>query len=496
MFESAEIGHKIDKQHHAKKVPQLREALVEAQYKLAQDLRRPVIVVVAGVECSGRGEVVNLLNEWMDPRHIQVHASRSPLEDERLRPPMWRFWQDLPPKGRIGMFFGSWYTDPIVARVAAKMKHAKWERSVERIIRFEKMLTDEGATLVKFWLHLSQSDLKKRIKKLSSRKESRWRVTDQDRNALRSYPKFKQVVESILTETSRAWAPWVIVESSQARYRNLTVGTVLLETLRNHLANHRSALSNTAAPLQPPIDQYNILDTLDMSQCLDRVTYKRELKRHQGRVFDLTHDPRFAKTSLVLVFEGNDAAGKGGAIRRLTRAVDVRAMKIHPISAPSDEELAQPYLWRFWRRIPRLGRIAIFDRSWYGRLLVERVEGFCSRDDWMRAYSEINEFEEELTEAGIVVVKFWLSISKDEQLRRFKEREKIPFKRFKITEDDWRNRDKWEAYAEAVGDMFDRTSTRRAPWTLVEANDKAFARVKVVKTVADQLEAKLAQLTS
>ena len=192
-----------------------------------------------------------------------------------------------------------------------------------------------------------------------------------------------------------------------------------------------------------------------------------------------------------MVFEGNDAAGKGGAIRRVTGALDARSYHSVPVAAPTEEERAQPYMWRFWRQIPRHGRFTIFDRSWYGRVLVERVEGFCSENDWMRAYTEINDFEQQLARQNVAVVKFWLAISKQEQLRRFKAREKIAFKQFKITEEDWRNRKKWDAYEQAVCDMVDRTSTLIAPWTLVEANNKYHARIKVLKTVCQATEAAL-----
>ena len=199
----------------------------------------------------------------------------------------------------------------------------------------------------------------------------------------------------------------------------------------------------------------------------------------------------FKKLSLLTVFEGIDAAGKGGSIRRITGALDARFYEVIATAAPTEEERAQPYLWRFWRHMPRLGRLAIFDRSWYGRVLVERVEGFCSQSDWMRAYSEINDFEEQLIRNRTVLVKFWLSISKEEQLKRFKEREAIGFKRFKLTADDWRNREKWDQYENAVCDMIDRTGTEIAPWTLVEANDKNYARIKVLKTLCNRLEAVL-----
>jgi polyphosphate kinase 2 (PPK2 family) len=244
-----------------------------------------------------------------------------------------------------------------------------------------------------------------------------------------------------------------------------------------------------APPIIQTIDQKTVLSELNLTKKLAKKDYEPDLAKYQSRLSELMRDPRFAgKRSLVVVFEGADAAGKGGAIRRIAAAIDARQYQIIPIAAPTEEERVQPYLWRFWRHIPRTGRLAIFDRSWYGRVLVERVEGFCSEADWLRAYAEINDFEHQLAGAGVIVVKFWLQISAEEQLRRFKEREATDFKRYKITEEDWRNREKWDAYDAAVCDMVDRTSTGLAPWTLVEANDKNFARVKVLQTVCERLE--------
>jgi polyphosphate kinase 2 (PPK2 family) len=237
-----------------------------------------------------------------------------------------------------------------------------------------------------------------------------------------------------------------------------------------------------------------VLKALDMTQKVDSRDYKVKLEKLQGRLNELTSDPKFKDMSVLAVFEGNDAAGKGGSIRRITGALDARTYQVIPIAAPTEEERAQPYLWRFWRYLPRRGRVTIFDRSWYGRVLVERIEEFCSEADWMRAYSEINAFEAQMVRHNIMVVKFWLAITKDEQLRRFEERQQIGFKRFKITDEDWRNREKWEQYEQAVCDMVDRTSTLHAPWTLVEANSKDFARIKVLKTLCSAIEGKLKEL--
>ena len=491
MFESAELGHKINKVTYDKEVPNLRKELLDAQFDLAEKSKFPVIILVGGVDGAGRGETVNLLNEWMDPRFIQTHGMGDPSDEEMERPMMWRFWRALPPKGKIGVFLGSWYTWPILNRVQGLTKAAELDQSLERAKRLEKMLTDEGALIIKFWLHLSKSMQEKRLKLLENNPKTRWRVTKRDWEHYKLYDKFLTINESVIRHTSTAEAPWIVIEGADARYRSLTVGKIVLESIRKRLAesDKKKEPNVRAAPLLPSIDKLNILETLDLAQKLEKKKFDKELEKYQGKLAMLTLDPKFKDITVLAVFEGNDAAGKGGAIRRITSAVDARQYQVVPIAAPTEEERAQPYLWRFWRHIPRKGRITIFDRSWYGRVLVERVEKFCSEFDWMRAYHEINDFEAQLVRHQTVVVKFWLTISKEEQLRRFKEREKIGFKRFKITDEDWRNRDKWDAYEQAIGDMVDRTSTEAAPWTLVEANDKNFARIKVLKTLCQRIEA-------
>ncbi|MBI1174104.1 MAG: polyphosphate:AMP phosphotransferase [Sideroxydans sp.] len=493
MFESAELGHRIDKTTYDTEVPRLREALLDAQFELAQQAKFPVIILIGGVDGAGKGETVNLLNEWMDPRHIEAHAMGEPSDEERERPRMWRFWRALPPKGKIGIFFGSWYTQPIVQHVLGNIKTSQLNQSIDRINRFEKMLTDEGALILKFWFHLSKDVQKKRLKTLEKDPKTRWRVTDTDWERFKLYDKFRKVSEHALRETSTAEAPWLVVEGTDFRYRSLTVGKILLDAIRKRLDSPAKAAPLKVAPLQAPIDQLDVLDVLNMSQKLSKKLYEAELEKYQGKLNLLTRDPKFCKMSVIALFEGSDAGGKGGAIRRITAALDARYYRIIPVAAPTEEERAQPYLWRFWRHIPRTGRVTIFDRSWYGRVLVERVEKFCSEADWMRAYSEINDFEEQLVDNNTVLVKFWLAITKEEQLRRFQEREKIGFKRFKITEEDWRNREKWDDYEHAVCDMVDRTSTEIAPWTLVEANDKYFARIKILKTLCQRIEAAMKQ---
>jgi polyphosphate:AMP phosphotransferase len=492
MFESAELGHKIDKATYEAELPALREALLDAQLDLLEQKKFPVILVVGGVDGAGKGETINLLTEWMDPRNIRTHAIDAPTDEERERPRMWRFWRRLPPRGTIGIFFGSWYTDPIVARVIGDIRNAGLDQRIEEINRFERMLTDEGALILKFWFHLSKARQKKRLKALADDPRTRWRVTDLDWERFKLYDRFRDVSEHTLRMTSTAQAPWLVIEGTDARYRGLTAGKTLLAALRRRLDEPTPHSAGPAAPLAAAVDDRSVLRALDLSQALPREEYRKELEHYHGRLNLLMRHPRFQKKrGLVVVFEGNDAAGKGSTIRRVTGALDARQYAVVPVAAPTEEERAQPYLWRFWRHLPRRGCLTIFDRSWYGRVLVERVEGFCSVLDWMRAYSEINDFEEQLAQKRIVVAKFWMAISQDEQLRRFEERQQTGYKRFKITEEDWRNRDKWGLYEQAVCDMVDRTSTEIAPWTLVEANDKMFARIKVLRTLCERIEAAL-----
>jgi polyphosphate:AMP phosphotransferase len=412
-------------------------------------------------------------------------------DEERERPRMWRYWRALPPKGRIGILFGAWHTEPILNRVLGKTNDPELELAMEEIVRFERMLSDEGALILKFWFHLSKKAQKKRLQALEADPKTRWRVTDTDWERFKMYERFRKVSENALRETSTGYAPWIVVEGTDPNYRYLTVGRTLLDALTKRLAGSKPAVSRPAALPEPALDGRNLLSGLDYETRLARKDYTRKLEKYQGELNLLTRHKKFRQKSIVVVFEGADAAGKGGSIRRITGALDARHYQVIPVAAPTEEERAQPYLWRFWRSLPRRGRVTIFDRSWYGRVLVERVEKFCSEVDWMRAYREINDFEEQMTEAGGIVTKFWLTITKEEQLRRFREREKTPFKSFKITAEDWRNRKKWDDYERAVCDMIERTSNDLAPWVLVPANDKYAARINILKTLCERIEESL-----
>ena len=504
MFESAELGHTVEDAKYEKEASKLRAELLEAQYELLSDKSFPVIVLVNGVDGAGKGETVNLLNEWLDPRHVRTRAFGPPTESERLRPEMWRFWRSLPPKGKIGVLFGSWYTNPILGRVLDGMSDGKLAADLDRVRTFEQMLVDDGAVLVKLWFHLSKKTQKKRLVSLEKDKLTRWRVTPQDWKNFARYDRFRRVSEHVLHETSTGAAPWLVIDGSNANYRALAVGRALLAAIKARLGaareaaqqngkangkkNGASAMPPAAVSMLRTLATAGLLKNLPFEERLSKQKYEVKIVKAQAKLGRLSRSPKMKKRAVVVVFEGMDAAGKGGGIRRITQAVDARHYSVIPIAAPTDEERAQPYLWRFWRHLPRLGQFAIFDRSWYGRVLVERVEGFATENAWSRAYHEINAFEEELADSGIVILKFWLAITKEEQMKRFKEREATRHKQFKITAEDWRNRRKWDDYVVAASDMIARTSTSYAPWTVLEANDKHLARVRAIDTLNARLD--------
>ncbi len=512
MFEAAELGRTVPKEEYKARILTLRTELLETQRQLT-GARFPVIVVFAGVDGAGKGETVNLLNEWMDPRWIVTRAYEEPSDEERERPEYWRYWRDLPPKGRIGLFLSSWYSRPVLDRVYGRSRTADFDRQLERIAGFERTLTDDGALILKFWMHLGKSAQKKRLRTLERDPITRWRVTKRQWRHWRMYDTFVAAAERALRRTSTIEAPWTIVEGVDEAYRSLTVATSIRDAIRKALGQGRgerqpgkpaegsgrqarrmTAGQSGSPPATAPQTRgsaaaaLTILSSLDMSQAVSRKAFATDLEKYQGRLNLLQRKAAQKGVSTILVFEGLDAAGKGGAIRRITGALDARSYQVIPIAAPTDEERAHHYLWRFWRHLSRAGRLTIFDRSWYGRVLVERVEGFATEREWRRAYSEIDEFEAQLVDHGIVLRKYWVHISQDEQLRRFKEREKAHYKRWKLTDEDWRNRAKWTDYERAVNDMVERTSTRVAPWAVIEGNDKYFARLKVLKTVCSSIK--------
>ena len=491
MFESAELGHRIAKADYEREEPVLRARLLALQYQLLAKASFPVVILIGGVDGAGKGETLNVLHEWMDPRHIVTTAFGEMSDEERERPRMWRYWRALPPKGRIGILFGAWHSDPILDRVAGRTTEGQLLRAAEQIVRLERMLVDEGALLLKFWFHLSKKAQKERMEALESDPKTRWRVTETDKKRFKQYDTFRAVSELALRRTSTGHAPWTIVEGRDPNYRYLTVGRTLADALERRLVERTVHPVPPVPPPEPAMDGVTVLSSLDYSLKLPAKAYRKDLEKYQGKLNLMTRKPKFRERSLIAVFEGMDAAGKGGAVRRVVWPLDARGYRVIPIAAPSEEERAQPYLWRFWRHLPRRGRVTIFDRSWYGRVLVERVEKFCTELEWMRAYGEINDFEEQLHASGAIIVKFWMTITPEEQLARFHAREESAFKSFKITPEDWRNRERAADYDQAVCDMIDRTNTAYAPWVIVPSNDKYFARITVLRTLCERLDAAL-----
>ena len=496
MFEAAELGQTLSKVDYDEGLAKLRPALLEAHFAL-KDTKVPVIVIVSGADGAGKGEVVHRLNEWLDPRGVDTQAFWQSSDEERERPRYWRFWRALPARGRIGILFGSWYSEPIIRRVYGEIKTSKLDTEMDRIAFFEKMLADDGAVIVKLWFHLSKKAQRRRLQDLESNSKTHWRVLPSDWKHFKLYDKFTVVSERAIRRTDAGHAPWHLIEAADRRHRELTAGQILLQAIQAKLAELQKGkvapapAKSAKAPARRAKSGITILDHVDLSQRLSDKEYVAQLEKQQSRLTRLTWAAWEKKVASVALFEGWDAAGKGSAIRRVTAAMDPRIYRIIPIAAPTDEERARHYLWRFWRHLPRAGMTTIFDRSWYGRVLVERVEGFAREDEWKRSFLEISDFEEQLADSGIVVSKFWIHIGKDEQLRRFKQREEIAFKRYKITAEDWRNRQQWDAYKLAINDMVAHTSTEFAPWTLVAGNDKKFARVQIVKTLCQHLEAAL-----
>ena len=502
MFEAAELGRRVSKAEYKRRVPILREALLEAQCRLRED-DFSVILIIGGVDGAGKGAVENALNTWIDPRWMVTHAFDEPTQEERERPAYWRFWRALPARGQIALLLSAWYSKPLLDR-AYGAPAEKLEAALDEIIGFEKLLTDDKTVLLKIWLHLGKVEQKKRFKRLEKDDLQRWQVTETDWKHWQMYDHFVAAAERTITRTSTGAAPWHIVEGADSNYASLHVAQLLLSTIESRIEKQNqqqelqpqaqgfespeSVGSQAAQGPSAPDRPLTVLSTVDMSCKLSSAEYTKLLAIHQGRLNELQRRAVDEGTSSILVFEGWDAAGKGGTIRRINAAVNSRTVKVHPVSMPTDEESAHHYLWRFWRCVPRAGRMAILDRCWYGRVLVERVNAFATESEWRRAYAEINLFEQQLVQHGIVLLKFFLHITPEEQLRRFRERENTPYKRWKLTDEDWRNRNHWDDYEIAVHDIVERTSTAAAPWILVAANDKRHARIKVLEHICKALD--------
>ena len=480
-----------------------RKVMDEAEEKLGllqrecKDAGIPVILVFEGMGAAGKGVQINRLIQALDPRGFDVYACDRPTEDEQMRPFLWRYWTKTPAKGRIAVFDRSWYRSVQVDRFDGLTPEDKLGDAYQDILSFEKQLCDDGTVIMKFFLYIDKEEQKKRFKKLEGSKETSWRVTTEDWNRNKDFDRYLKMNEEMLEKTDTDYAPWVIIEAVDKDYAALKIVSSVMDRLEYELEHHRLRGGNPVQKQEVKTRERfknGVLSGIDLSKSLTEEEYKTRLKKLQKRLAELHSELYRLRIPVVIGFEGWDAGGKGGAIKRLTSNLDPRGYRVNPTAAPNDIEKVHHYLWRFWNSVPKAGHIAIFDRTWYGRVMVERIEGFCSEAEWRRAYQEINEMESHMANAGAVVLKFWLHIDKDEQERRFKERQANPAKQWKITDEDWRNREKWDQYEEAVNEMLIRTSTTYAPWIVVEGNDKRYARVKVLQTVVDALEKKIKEV--
>jgi AMP-polyphosphate phosphotransferase len=488
MFETAELGSVCSKQEYETRVPEIRTRLLKAQTLLEQ-ARFPVIVLISGVAGAGKRETTNVLHEWLDARYLVSETYSPPSEEERERPEYWRYFRWLPQAGRIGLYQGSWYTRPLRERVRGHIGSDHFGRDLERIRRFEQLLAEDGALFIKLWFHLSKRGQKRRLERLERDPKTSFLVTKADWKHHAQYDRFIPVCERAVRETSTGFAPWSLIEATDDRHRNLSAANEILSRLEARLALPKVEPEHKPEPPRP--DPITILDRIDLTKTLSKEEYQARIPALQARLSGLARKQSKRRMSTIVVFEGADAAGKGGAIRRVVPALEAGQYRVIPIAAPNEEERAYHYLWRFYRQLPRRGKITIYDRSWYGRVLVERVEGFASTEEWSRAYSEINDFERELVDDGIVLVKFYLHLSAEEQLRRFQAREREPWKQHKISPEDYRNREKRNQYEGAAAEMIARNSTEFAPFHLVSGEDKRHARVTILQTLCERIEKSL-----
>ncbi|MDH6086437.1 polyphosphate:AMP phosphotransferase [Umezakia ovalisporum] len=495
MLDTLNLKLSLDKATYKSEIDRLMHQLRELQ-NACWGKKLPVIVVLEGWAASGKGGLVKQIISYMDPRGFQVHPIWPPTAEERKYPFLWRFWQKLPAQGHMSFFYHSWYTHVLEERLFKRLETDQVptvQQLFGQINSFERQMVDYGTAIAKFWLHLSRKELKSRLKDYAKDELTAWRVRKEDWKQAKHYHRYASFAEEMLVQTSTGVAPWTLVEAESERWAQVKVLTHLASTLTTALDQLKIKLSPPSLPAQTQLEitESNLLAQVDLSLSLSEKDYEEQLAKAQVKLRKLQLNIHKYDIPVLAIFEGWDAAGKGGAIKRLTRILDPRSYFVHPFTAPTDEEKVHHYLWRFWRRLPTKGTIGIFDRSWYGRVLVERVEGFASETEWRRAYREINEFEAQLTTAGYVLVKFWLHISPEEQLHRFTERQNNLFKQYKLTDEDWRNRQNWNYYDVAINQAIQRTTTPSAPWTIVAANDKYYARVKVIKTVVETIEAQL-----
>jgi len=497
MFEKFDPDQTLDKTTYDAKISGLRDRIGVLQREF-RDKKIPVIIVFEGWRFSGISSTINRLTYALDPRGYRVHPIQHPNEIERAHPLLWRFWVNTPSAGQIAIFDRSWYTDTMLDCPEMNKKNPFSSGRLSDIITMEEQLANNGAVLIKFFLHITKKEQKKRERKFEKIHPEFDPDASRAPKTLRDYDNVLPKLELLISKTDVETAPWTVVEGNDRRFAIVKVFETIIARMESVLECQMTAEKNattkkgrTSGKVQS--STVSILDSIDLTKSLSEEDYNKRLEECENRLHELQYIIHSKKIPVTILFEGCDAAGKGGAIIRLDRALNPRCSVVEPISAPTPDEKSHHYLWRFIRSLPKEGEITIFDRTWYGRVLVERVEGFCTEQEWQRAYHEINVLEEYLVRSGMILVKFWLQIDKEMQLERFKEREADPQKKYKITEEDYRNREKWDLYATATGEMVEKTSTRVAPWKIIEANNKYYARVKIMETVIERIEAGIAK---
>lgn len=507
MLDQIDLTKKMEKEEYKARMENMMPRLSRLQRE-CKELGIPVMIVFEGFGAAGKGVQISKLISALDPRGFSVYAIDGESKDEQLRPFLWRFWTKTPEKGRIAIFDRSWYRRVLVDRFDGVTTSKELSYAYEEINSFERQLTDGGYVIIKLFLAIDKKEQKKRFKKLMESKSSAWRVTEADLKRNKEYDEYKKMNDEMLQRTDTDYAPWHIIEATDREFATAKIYSAVIAAMEQKIQEVKQKKEAKAKEDVPKkqdttdkaIEKTNgedavlrtsSLNSVDLSLSYTKDEYKEKLEKLQNRIQELHGELYQKRIPVILGFEGWDAGGKGGAIKRLTEKMDPRGYQVNPTASPNDIERAHHYLWRFWNNVPKKGHIAIFDRTWYGRVMVERIEGFCTKDEWSRAYKEINDMEANWVHSGAVVLKFWLQIDKDEQARRFKERMENPEKQWKITDEDWRNREKWDQYEQAVDDMLVHTSTTYAPWIIVEGNSKYYARIKVLQSVVDAIEKRL-----
>ena len=462
-----------------------QETLAGYQMKI-KEAKLPVMVIIEGWGTAGKGGTIRRIIRNIDPRFFKVYTmDAKPSEEEKRYPFLHRYLQAIPEAGKFAFFDAYWMEEVIRDRMSGNLSDEAYHERIESINMTERSLTDNGYLVMKFFLHISRKEQSERMRGLEKSKNTEWRIDKDDRKENKAYDAYKQAYDQYLNDTNRSIAPWYIIDAKDAKWAELQVLRYLNQGIATALQNQALAvpIRQNTFPLLP----IKKLADIPLDKTIPDDEYKNELEALQDELGELHNRLYRKRIPVIIAYEGWDAAGKGGNIKRITRALDPRGYVVEPIASPEPHEKARHYLWRFWTRLPKDGHITIFDRTWYGRVMVERLEGFCSENDWQRAYNEINEFENELHRWGAVIIKFWVQIDKDTQLARFTERQDTPEKQWKITDEDWRNREKWDVYESAIDEMLQKTNTEFAPWHVLESNDKHYARIKALRIVVKEL---------